>query len=131
MKFQSDQFGLAVTGYGPGWLAVAGERFGHSLVLHGDGERGAWRPRCFDDLSAADFAPLTQSRPELVLFGSGQRLRFPRPAWVRALIEAGIGIETMDTPAACRTWNILAAEGRRVVAALLVEPQERPPDAVK
>jgi len=131
MKFQSEQFGLAVTGYGPGWVAVAGQRFGHSLVLHSDGEPHPWRPRGFDELAAADFQSLAQSRPELVLFGSGQRLRFPRPAWVRALIEAGIGIETMDTPAACRTWNILAAEGRRVAAVLLVESGNGPPDAVK
>ncbi|HPR46050.1 MAG TPA: MTH938/NDUFAF3 family protein, partial [Ottowia sp.] len=55
-------------------------------------------------------------------FGSGTRLRFPRPAWLRPLIEAGIGVETMDTAAACRTWNILTGEGRRVLAALLVEP---------
>jgi uncharacterized protein len=121
MKLQHDPFGFAITGYGPGWVAVAGQRIGHSLVLHSDGQRNAWRPRRFDDLTAADFEPLAASRPELVLFGSGERLRFPQPAWVRALVEAGIGIETMDTPAACRTYNILAAEGRRMVAALLID----------
>lgn len=131
MKFQPDQFGSAITGYGPGWIAVAGQRIPHSLVLHSDGRRSAWGPRHFDDLGAADFAPLAQGGPELVVFGSGERLRFPKPAWVRALIEAGIGIETMDTPAACRTYNILAGEGRRVVAALLVEPGEENPDALK
>ncbi|MFT3777381.1 MAG: Mth938-like domain-containing protein [Ottowia sp.] len=131
MKFQPDQFGSAITGYGPGWVAVAGQRIAHSLVLHPDGQRSAWPPRHFADLGAADFAPLARERPELVVFGSGERLRFPRPAWVRALIEAGIGIETMDTPAACRTYNILAGEGRRVVAALLVEPGEAGPDALK
>ena len=131
MKLQSDQFSAAITGYGPGWIAIGGERIGHSLLLHSDGQRGAWRPRAFNDLTAADFAPLAQGRPELALFGSGERLRFPKPAWVRALIEAGIGIETMDTPAACRTYNILAGEGRRVVAALLIETTEASPDALK
>jgi uncharacterized protein len=60
-------------------------------------------------------------RPELVLFGSGTRLRFPRPEWLQALVALGIGLETMDTAAACRTYNILAGEGRHVVAALLLE----------
>jgi len=131
MKFQPDQFGSAITGYGPGWIAVAGQRIEHSLVLHSDGERSAWAPTRFDELSAADFAPLIHGHPELVVFGSGERLRFPKPAWLRALFEAGIGIETMDTAAACRTYNILASEGRRVVAALLVEPGEKRPNALK
>ena len=131
MKFQPDQFGSAITGYGPGWVAVAGQRIAHSLVLRPDGPPSAWPPQCFGELTAADFAPLAQGRPELVVFGSGEQLRVPKPAWVRALIEAGIGIETMDTPAACRTYNILAGEGRRVVAALLVEPGEDEPDALK
>ena len=131
MKFQHDSFGAAITGYGPGWIAIGGERIGHSLLLRSDGERGAWRPRRFDELSAADFEPLTQGRPELALFGSGARLRFPKPAWVRALIEAGIGIESMDTPAACRTYNILAAEGRRVVAALLIDSGDASADTLK
>jgi uncharacterized protein len=58
---------------------------------------------------------------ELVIFGSGPRLRFVAPALSRALIERQIGLETMDTHAACRTYNILAAEGRQVVAALLMQ----------
>ncbi|MBP6781208.1 MAG: hypothetical protein KA148_11820, partial [Ottowia sp.] len=57
--------------------------------------------------------------------------RFPRPAWIRALIEAGIGVEAMDTGAACRTYNILAGEGRRVIAALLLEPGEESQDGLK
>ena len=60
-------------------------------------------------------------KPELVIFGSGSRIRFVRPALLRALIERRIGIETMDTGAACRTYNVLLAEGRSVLAALLFE----------
>ena len=121
MKFQPDQFGSAITGYGPGWVAIGNERITHSLLLHSDGQRADWGCTRFDDLAPEHFAQLAQARPELVIFGSGNALRFPKPAWVRSLIEAGIGIETMDTAAACRTYNILAGEGRRVVAALLVE----------
>ena len=59
--------------------------------------------------------------PELVVFGSGERLRFAAPALLRGLIERRIGVETMDTAAACRTFNVLAGEGRCVVAALLLD----------
>ena len=58
--------------------------------------------------------------PELVIFGSGARLQFVSPALLRCLIERRIGVETMDTAAACRTYNILLAEGRNVAAAILI-----------
>ena len=127
MKFQHDQFGAAITSYGPGWVAVRGQRIDRSLVLTSEGGVSDWPCRRFEELSAAQFEPLARAQPELVVFGSGQTLRFPKPAWVRPLIEAGIGLETMDTAAACRTYNILAAEGRRVIAALLLEAST--PDA--
>ena len=58
---------------------------------------------------------------QVVIFGSGSRIRFPRPAWLAPLAARRIGLETMDTAAACRTYNILAQEGRTVAAALLLE----------
>ncbi len=122
MKFQPDQFGTAITAYGPGWIAVGGARVERSLLLRSTGESMEWPCARFDELNASHFVPLADARPELVVFGSGQRLRFPRPEWIRPLVEQGIGIETMDTAAACRTFNILAGEGRRVMAALLLEP---------
>lgn len=120
MKFQPDTFSHAITAYGDGWVSIGATRVEHNLLLHSNGEHGPWAPAGFDALDSGDFAQLLAGGPELVLFGSGSRLRFPRPAWVRPLIEAGIGIETMDTPAACRTYNILASENRRVIAALLL-----------
>ncbi|MDR2991534.1 MAG: Mth938-like domain-containing protein [Burkholderiaceae bacterium] len=125
MKFQSDvTSATSIRAYGPGWIMLAGapasERIRHNVILSADGiER--WDVACFDDLNASHFATLAARKPELVLFGSGARQRFPKPVWVRALIDAGIGIETMDTPAACRTWNVLIGEGRRVLSALLIE----------
>lgn len=130
MKFQPDQFGSAITSYGPGWIAVAGERIPHSVVLDSEGGRTDWPCTHFDELTDAHFAPLAAQKPELVVFGSGAVTRFPRPAWIRALVEAGIGVEAMDTGAACRTYNILAGEGRRVIAALLVEPGEKTGDGL-
>ena len=80
----------------------------------------------FEQLRAEHFEQLVALAPELVIFGSGQRLRFPAPALMRSLIERRIGVETMDTAAACRTYNVLASEGRAVVAALLLEPHGLP-----
>jgi uncharacterized protein len=105
---------------------VGASEFGHSLLVPWSGTVQAWPPTRFEALEAAHFEQLLALRPELVIFGSGQRLRFPAPALLRALIERRIGVETMDTPAACRTYNVLATEGRNVLAALLLEPIASP-----
>ncbi len=114
----------SITAYGPGWVAVNGQRQAHSVVLNAGGLLMPWNCRRFEELEAAHFELLGQlagEPPELVVFGSGARLRFVRPALLQGLMDRRIGVETMDTPAACRTFNILAGEGRRVVAALLIE----------
>ena len=72
-------------------------------------------------MSAGHFEEIASLRPELVIFGSGSRLRFVPPAFFSGLMSLRIGVETMDTLAACRTYNILAGEGRHVIAALLIE----------
>ena len=77
MKFQPDQFGSAITSYGPGWIAIGGQRLEHSVVLHSTGEHALWACAGFDELTDAHFTPLAELRPELVLFGSGAALRFP------------------------------------------------------
>ena len=85
----------------------------------------AWHAASFEALGADHFARIAALKPELVIFGSGARLRFPAPALLRPLIDAGIGVETMDTAAACRTYNVLLAEGRSVVAATAFQPRRR------
>jgi len=122
MKLQPDTFDVqAITGYGPGWVGVNGERIQHSVIIASGGQRIAWPVQRFDELCAEHFAQLATVDAEVAIFGSGSRIRFPRPAWLAPLIEKKIGLETMDTAAACRTYNILAQEGRRVVVALLLE----------
>ncbi len=79
----------------------------------------AWSASRFSELSQACFDEILNFKPELVIFGSGQRLRFPAPRVLQGLIKQGIGVETMDSGAACRTFNVLAGEGRHVVLALL------------
>jgi uncharacterized protein len=121
VKFHlSTSSGNIVTGLGPGWVRVGTVEYRESLVLTADAVATGWAPAGFGGLTAADFACLVAGRPDVVLFGSGPTLRFPVPALTRALVDARIGLEVMDTPAACRTFNILAAEGRRVTAALLL-----------
>ncbi|APW37023.1 hypothetical protein RD110_07250 [Rhodoferax koreense] len=123
MKLQPDKFDVqAITGYGPGWVALQNERIAHSVILGSRGERVDWHCPSFEDLTPGHFEILAGLKPELVIFGSGDRIRFPQPAWLQALIAQRLGLETMDTRAACRTYNILAQEGRHVVVALLLEP---------
>ena len=123
MKLQPDRsLAPTITGHGPGWVAVNGERITHSVIVGSDGQRIAWSATGFEALDASHFAPLADLGVEVVLFGSGARIRFPRPAWIAPLAARRIGLETMDTLAACRTYNILAGEGRHVIAALLIEP---------
>ena len=122
MKIQPDKSTVqSITGYGPGWIAVGGERVDTSVVVSSTGLRLPWDCRHFADLAAGHFSMLAGLDAELVIFGSGSRIRFPAPAWLAPLMARRIGLETMDTPAACRTYNILAGEGRLVVAALLIE----------
>ncbi|GAB2704553.1 MULTISPECIES: Mth938-like domain-containing protein [Comamonas] len=122
MKFQPDKSDtLTITGYGPGWLAVDKQSYTHSLVVSSSGSLQAWDCTRFEDLGPAHFAQLAEADVETIIFGSGNRLRFPSPAWLAPLIAKRIGFETMDTPAACRTYNVLAGEGRKVLLAALVE----------
>jgi len=113
--------GNVVTGLGPGWVRIGATEYRDNLVLTPETVTPGFAPSGFDGLVESDFAALLVHKPELLLFGTGATLRFPRPELTRALIDARIGLEVMDTPAACRTYNILAAEGRSVVAALLIE----------
>jgi len=123
MKLQPDRIQtLAVTGYGEGWIAVNGEKFTHSIVLSSLGDKREWHCTDPNALSDSIFAELAEMGVEMIIYGSGDKLCFPRLEWLSSLYKKGIGLEAMDTRAACRTYNILAAEGRKVAAALLVQP---------
>lgn len=109
----------AIARHGPDGVVVNGVEHTESVIVPWSGAVVPWDAAGFDALEAGHFLRLAALRPELVVFGSGPRLRFPPAALLRPLIEARIGVETMDTAAACRTYNVLLAEGRSVVAALL------------
>ena len=121
MKFQPDRAeGVnMITRHEPGRVWVGAQAFEGGVVVPWKGTVQDWQALAAPDLLPSHFERLLALRPELVVFGSGSNLRFAPPALMRSLIAAGVGVETMDTAAACRTYNVLAAEHRAVVAALL------------
>jgi uncharacterized protein len=121
MKLQPDRADtLSVTAHGPGWLAINGERFEHSLLITSDGQNIKWPCEHFSALLPAHFELLLGLSAEIILFGSGSKHQFLHPSLYQSLIAKGVGIECMDTVAASRTFNILAAEQRQVAAVLLI-----------
>jgi uncharacterized protein len=127
LKLHQDASGAlnTVTGYGADYVEINLVRHSGSLLVLPEAPVIPWPVSSFDQLSAEHFAMLVDSAPEVVVFGSGERLRFPHPRLTAALTAKRIGVETMDFKAACRTYNILMAEGRKVAAALLIEAKRR------
>jgi uncharacterized protein len=109
-----------VTGYGPGYIEINGERHTGNLIL-GPASVQRWEVPDFERLRPEDFEPVLGLKPEVVLLGTGLRHRHVHPRLTAVLSRAGVALEAMDTKAACRTYNILAADGRRVAAAFLQE----------
>jgi uncharacterized protein len=109
-----------VTAYGPGFIEINKVRHTSALLLTPERVE-PWPTASFDALTEADFERLRALGPEVALLGTGARQRFPHPRLTRALGEARIGLEAMTTAAACRTYNILMAEGRRVACILFPE----------
>lgn len=108
------------TGYGAGYVEINRARYHASLVVSGEEVITDWPAASLETLSADHFAAIVALAPEIVLLGTGATFRFPEQATLAPLYRAGIGVEVMDTPAACRTFNILQGEGRKVVAAVVV-----------
>lgn len=123
MKFNLDQPSTAhvVRAYGPGVLRIGERSYDASLIVTATALIERWRPRRMEDLALDDLEPVLVLQPEVLLIGSGQRQKFPDRAILTSLYRARVGFEIMDTGAACRTYNVLVAEGRNVAAALIVE----------
>lgn len=121
MKLQPDRLeGVnVIAGHDARGLIVNAQRWTESVVVPAQGEVRAWDCAQFEALTAEHFERLLADAPEIVLIGTGTRQRFVPPALLRGLIERRIGVECMDTVAACRTYNVLVGERRRVTAALL------------
>jgi uncharacterized protein len=108
------------TGYGSGYVIVNQTRYENSLVIMPDHIIENWQAQTFQQLTAEHFELLFPFQPEIVLLGTGATLCFPSPSITKGLTALKIGVEVMDTNAACRTYNILMTEGRNVAAALFV-----------
>ena len=122
MKFEQESAAgrNRFTGYGEGYVEINRKRHAASLLVGGERLVTDWPLTSIEDLSADHFAAIIEMKPEIVLLGTGAKFVFPEPALLAPLRKAGVGVEVMDTPAACRTYNILLGEGREVVAALIV-----------
>jgi len=112
--------GTLVTGTGPGWIRVGADEYREGVVLLPEAVVRGFAPEGLDAFGAGDFEALLVHKPEIVLVGTGATQRFLSPRVLAPLTNARVGVEMMDTRAACRTFNILVGEGRRVAAALVM-----------
>lgn len=109
-----------IRAYTSGQVTVNEDVLTNSLIVSAERLMRDWQPQCFEQLTAAHLQVAVALRPEILLLGTGAQLRFPHPSLLAELHNQGIGVEVMDTAAACRTYNVLVSEGRRVAAALLM-----------
>jgi len=122
MKFQREASSeFAITAYTADSISVGGVQYQHSLRVSHQAKAVLWAVTSFDQITAITVADGTQVAAEIVIIGTGNTLRFPKPDTLRPLIDARIGFEVMNTAAACRTYNVLLSEGRPVAALLLIE----------
>ncbi len=111
-----------VTGYDDQGVEINAERFDFSLIVLPETAPRAWPVASFEALAAEHFEQIAQDAPDVVILGTGARQRFVHPRLIASLSNARIGVECMDSKAACRTYNILMGEGRKVTLALIIEP---------
>jgi uncharacterized protein len=123
MKLHSsntDQY-QTVTGYDQSGVEINAKRFDYSVLVMPETPPRAWDVSRFEDLTAAHFEQIASDKPDVVVLGTGERQRFVHPRLIASLSDQRIGVESMDSHAACRTYNILMGEGRKVTLALIIE----------
>lgn len=122
MKFSlSDNSGnYTIQAYDRGEVVINEQRHTSSVIVLPNQIVDNWAPQSFEDLTEDHFTAISELEPQLVILGTGKEQQFPQPALYAVLLDKGVGVEVMATPAACRTYNILVSEGRRVAAALLL-----------
>jgi uncharacterized protein len=111
-----------VTGYDDQGVEINAARFDFSLIVMPEMAPRTWPVASFEALSEASFEQIAQETPDVVILGTGARQRFVHPRLIASLSSKRIGVECMDSHAACRTYNILMGEGRKVTLALIIEP---------
>jgi uncharacterized protein len=111
-----------VTGYDDSGVEINAERFQYSLIVMPETPPRAWDVLNFESLTAAHFEQIEADKPDVVILGTGERQRFVHPKLIASLSARHIGVESMDSKAACRTYNVLMGEGRKVTLALIIAP---------
>jgi uncharacterized protein len=111
-----------VTGYDDSGVEINAERFQYSLIVMPETPPRAWDVPSFESLTAAHFEQIEADKPDVVILGTGERQRFVHPKLIASLSARHIGVESMDSKAACRTYNVLMGEGRKVTLALIIAP---------
>ena len=119
MKLHADGAAIRITSYGPGWFAIGDRIMRQAIIVCADGTVVPWTPAILADLEEEHVRQIISHGPEVALLGTGAHHVFPDPEIFRPFAESGVGLEVMDTAAACRTFNVLASERREVVAGLL------------
>lgn len=124
MKLHSDdnQQYQTVTGYDASGVEINAERFNYSLLVMPETPPRPWNVTRFEDLTAEHFEQIAADEPDVVILGTGERQRFVHPRLVKSLLDKRTGVESMDSQAACRTYNVLMGEGRKVTLALIIDP---------
>jgi uncharacterized protein len=124
MKFTADTAsGNVIRSYSPGKIRLRDVTLTSNVIISQDKIIPEWNPSPLAELSIADFAPALELKPDIILFGTGIRQQFPAIALLTEIMRSGVAIEVMDTPAACRTFNVLIGENRAVVTALLIDAE--------
>lgn len=115
-----------VTGYDQSGVEINAKRYDYSVLVMPELAPRPWDVAHFDDLTPAHFEAIAADKPDVVVLGTGERQRFVHPRLVASLAALRIGVESMDSHAACRTYNILMGEGRKVTLALIIEGKKAP-----
>ncbi len=124
MKLTADNnTGNTINSYHPGEIRIQEHTYVSHIIVSENELLADWMPASLENLSLTDFQPALDMHPEIILFGTGNKQRFPDISLLTAILQSGIAIEVMETNAACSTYNVLIGEYRKVVAALLVEPE--------
>jgi uncharacterized protein len=118
---QDNQQYQTVTGYDKDGVEINATRYDYSVLVMPETPPRPWPVTRFEDLTEEHFALIEQDQPDVVILGTGERQRFVHPKLIKALSARRAGVESMDSHAACRTYNILMGEGRKVTLALIIE----------
>ena len=110
-----------VTGYDDRGVEINAERFEFSLIVMPEAAPRPWNVASFEALTAAHFDQIEEDKPDVVILGTGATQRFVHPRLITSLAARHIGVESMDSKAACRTYNVLMGEGRKVTLALIID----------